>query len=53
MAAPDDRIPSDREAPMLQSQGPADDFDSRSDDTGVSLPAPTVPILPPDRIAPY
>lgn len=50
-----DRTPYDRDTPQALGQGADDDLDMRSDDdTGVSLPpAEPVPILPPDRGAPY
>ncbi|HEX2039811.1 MAG TPA: hypothetical protein VHF47_08785 [Acidimicrobiales bacterium] len=55
MASPQDRTPYHGEAPLAKGQGADDDFDLPTDDaTGVSLPpSPVVPILPPDRVAPY
>jgi hypothetical protein len=54
MASPDDRTPYDRDTPLAKAQGTDDDLDLSTDDTGVSLPpAAPVPILPPDRGAPY
>lgn len=54
MASPE-RTPYDDETPLAKGQGADDDLDMPSDDdTGVSLPpSPVVPILPPDRVAPY
>lgn len=55
MASPDDRTPYDRDTPLAKGQSMDDDLDmATDDDTGVSIPpAAPVPILPPDRDAPY
>jgi hypothetical protein len=55
MEPPDERTPYDGDTPFANGQAIDDDFELPThNNTGESLPpSPVVPILPPDRVAPY